>query len=83
MVVTGFCFAFCMRNKDIVNGDRSSSRPAELILCINKRYKLKIVQVYAPTTSYSEEDINSFYNDVDEALRKPHHYTIVMGDFNA
>ena len=28
-----------------------SSRVAELVLCITKRYKLKIVQVYAPTTS--------------------------------
>ena len=45
--------------------------------------KLKIVQVYAPTTSYSEEDINSFNNDVGETLGKPNHYTTVMGDFNA
>ena len=50
---------------------------------ITKRYKLKIVQVYALTTPYSEEDINSFYNDVDETLGKPNHYMIVMGDFNA
>ena len=58
-------------------------RVAELVLCITKRYKLYIVQVYAPTTSYSEEDINIFYNDVDETLREPNHYTIVIGDFNA
>ena len=46
------------------------------MLCVTKRYKLiKIVQVYAPTTSYSEEDINSFYNDVYE--------TLGMADFNA
>ena len=60
-----------------------SPRVAELVLCITKRYKLKVVQVYAPTTSYSEEDINSFYNDVDETLGKPNHYTIVTGDINA
>ena len=48
-----------------------------------KRYKLKIVQVDAPTTSYSEEDTNSFYNDVHETLGKPNHYTMVMGDFKA
>ena len=60
-----------------------SPRVAERVLCITKRYKLKIVQVYAPTTSYSEEDINSFYYDVDETLGKPNHYTIVMGDINA
>ena len=29
-----------------------------------------IVQVYAPTTSYSEEGIISFYNDVDGTLEK-------------
>ena len=41
-----------------------------------------IVQVYAPTTSYSEEDINSFYNDIRET--KPLCDTmLVMGDFNA
>ena len=27
--------------------------------------------------------MNSSYNDVDETLGKPKHYTIVMGDFNA
>ena len=32
--------------------------------------------------SYSDEDINNFYNDVDETLAKPNHYTIVMRDFN-
>ena len=39
-------------------------RVAEIVLCITKRYKLKIMQTYAPTISYSEENINSFYNDV-------------------
>ena len=42
-------------------------------------YKLNIEQVYAPTISYSEEDISSFY----ETLGKANHYTIVMGNFNA
>ena len=50
----------------------------------NKALQTKdMVQVYAPTTSYSDEAINTFYNDVDETLRKPNHYTIVMGGFNA
>ena len=53
-----------------------SPRLAELALCITKRYKLKIVQVYAPTTSYSDEDISDFYNDFDQTLRKPNHDTI-------
>ncbi len=61
----------------------TSPRVADLVMCITKCYKLKIVQVYAPTTLNSEEDINSFYNDVGETLGKPNHYTIVMGDFSA
>jgi len=58
-------------------------RIAELVVSITKRHKLKIVQVYAPIISYSEECINSFYNDVGETLEKPSHYMIVMGDFKA
>ena len=45
-----------------------------------KRYKPKIVKVDAPTTAYSKDDINSFYNDVDKTLGKLDHFTIVMGD---
>ena len=59
----------------IVRVNSIGHRVAELVLCITKRYKLNIVQVYAPTTSYSEEDMNSFYNDVDEILGKPNHTT--------
>ena len=36
-----------------------------------------------PKTSYSDNDINSSYNDVDETLGNPNHNTIVMGDINA
>ena len=51
----------------------SISHTVDLVLCITKRYKLKTVQVYAPTTSYSEEAINSFYKDVDDTLGKPNY----------
>ena len=44
------------------------SQSSSNILCTTKHYKL--VQVDAPTISYSEDDINSFYNDVDENLGK-------------
>ena len=60
-----------------------SPKVAQVVLFIPKRYKLNIVQVYAPTTSYSEEDINSFHNDVCEILGKINHQTILMGDCNA
>ena len=60
-----------------------SSRVAELVLRITDIYQLKIVQVYAPTTSHSDEETDNFYNTIDKILEKQTHYTIVMGDFNA
>ena len=48
-----------------------SPRVAQHVLCIAKRYKLKIMEVYAPTTSYSDKNINSLYKDVDDSLGKP------------
>ena len=42
-------------------------------------YKLKIK--YMHQRHHPQKQIDSFYNDVDETLGKPNHYTIVMGDF--
>ena len=58
-------------------------RVAELVLRITDRYQLKIIQVYAPTTSHSDEETDNFYNTIDKILEKQTHYTIVMGDFIA
>ena len=46
---------------------------------------LNIIQVYAPTSSSSEEDLESFYLDIQKAIKqcKTQENTIVMGDFNA
>ena len=44
----------------IVRVNSIRPRLAELVVYITKRYKLKIVQVYAQITPYSEEYINSF-----------------------
>ena len=67
----------------IVMINRVNQRVADMFLCITKCYKQKIVQVYAPTTSHSEEDKTMSYYDVYETLEKPNHFTIVTGDFNA
>ena len=50
-----------------------NSRVAKLVLRITDRYQLKIVQVYAPTTSHSDEETYNYYNTIGK----------VMGDFNA
>ena len=60
-----------------------SSRVAELVLRITYIYQVNIVQVYAPTTSHSDEETDNFYITIDKLLEKQTHCTIVMGDFNA
>ena len=33
-------------------------------------FKISVIHVYAPTSSSSEEDVEAFYNDIEEALTK-------------
>jgi len=57
-----------------------------MLLTINaKPIMLNIIQVYAPTSDKSDEEIEDFYADVNKMLKltKPHEMTIIMGDFNA
>uniref|UniRef100_A0A8D9ASD9 Craniofacial development protein 2 n=1 Tax=Cacopsylla melanoneura TaxID=428564 RepID=A0A8D9ASD9_9HEMI len=46
---------------------------------------INIIQVYAPTTDRSDEELEEFYNSVNEVMKKlkKHEVTITMGDFNA
>lgn len=50
----------------------------------NERYKLNVVQVYASTFSYSDNEVDKFYegihSDVNRVLT---HHTVIMGDFYA
>ena len=67
---------------NITRVSSGNSRVAELVLCITDIFQLKIVQVYAPITSHSDEQTDNFYNTFDKILEKQTHY-IVMGNFNA
>lgn len=46
--------------------------------------KLNLIQVYAPTSDSSVEEIEKFYDDLDDLTRKlkKHEVTIIMGDLN-
>lgn len=44
---------------------------------------LTLIQVYAPTTNANEEEIEKFYEQVNEAYQLAKKPTILMGDFNA
>lgn len=50
-----------------------------------KPVNINVIQVYAPTTQHSDDVIDRFYEQVDEARRqcKNGEVTIVMGDLNA
>ncbi|GFS23268.1 craniofacial development protein 2-like [Elysia marginata] len=58
-----------------------------IILCKfeAKPFKIVIMQVYAPTSDYLDEEIEAFYDDVSKTLKqaKSSDVVIVMGDFNA
>ncbi|CAH2105471.1 unnamed protein product [Euphydryas editha] len=59
-----------------------SERVAILNLNINNR-KISLIQVYAPTESASKDDIDKFYETLNEAMKIAHKEVHVMGDFNA
>ena len=50
-----------------------------------KPFDICVIQVYAPTCDYEEEEVDEFYRDIMKAKEqcKPHDITIVMGDLNA
>nr|XP_037868983.1 craniofacial development protein 2-like [Bombyx mori] len=69
---------------NIVAIESVSSRVVYLVLKISKRYSLKIVQVYAPSTSHPDDEVEATYEDISRAIRDSQsHFTVVMGDFNA
>ncbi|XP_013383867.1 uncharacterized protein LOC106154146 [Lingula anatina] len=44
---------------------------------------MKLIQVYAPTSSRPDEEVEQLYEEVQRQLTTDCHYHIVMGDFNA
>ena len=62
----------------------TSNRVASVTIRISKRYKIRITQVYAPTSVSSQEELEEFYDDLQTEMRhKKTHYNVIMGDFNA
>ncbi|XP_072943439.1 uncharacterized protein [Epargyreus clarus] len=75
-------------NKSLVNNiveiKSVSPRVAYLILRVSKRYSLKVIQVYAPTSTHSDDEVEVMYEDISKAIHTSKSYfTVVMGDFNA
>lgn len=61
-----------------------SGRVAYIIIRINKRYNIKVVQLYAPTSVSEDDEIEEFYDDVSKSLDQDKtHFNIILGDINA
>ncbi len=68
----------------VVQFEGESSRVAMLTLRVNNRYQLQVIQVYAPTTSHSDEEVEELYEEIARTMEKDKsHFKIIMGDFNA
>ena len=61
-----------------------SDRIAELTVQINKTTRIQLIQVYMPTCSNSDEEVELIYENVNKLLQeKSIPIIIVMADFNA
>jgi hypothetical protein len=73
-------------DKSLKRNIESFSGVTERVATLNiniKDYKLTIIQVYAPTDSASEREIEEFYKVIDKTMEISHKNIILMGDFNA
>lgn len=61
-----------------------SERVIFVTLKLSNRYNIKFIQIYAPTSTHTDEEIELLYEDITSALEQSKtHFTILMGDFNA
>lgn len=61
-----------------------SDRVAYIILELPKENKIKLIQVYAPTTTHQDEEVEIFYESLTTAIEEDKvKSTVIMGDFNA
>ena len=75
-------------NKNIAGNVTSfkgiSDRVAQLTIKINNKYHVNIIQVYLPTSSHTNEEVDTVYEEIDNLVNNNKaYYNIVMGDFNA
>lgn len=55
-----------------------------MVLKISERYKIQIIQAYAPMSTHSDEERESFYEHLKETYEKGRDcfYKFIIGDFN-
>lgn len=79
----GFIINKRLKNQ-ILTVKKISTRVVYLVLKLNEKYNIKVIQVYAPTSSHPDEEVDIFYEEITSALNETStHFTIICGDFNA
>jgi hypothetical protein len=69
---------------NVVEYKSASNRAAMIVIKLSKRYSLKVIQVYAPSTSHDDEEVEEFYENVNTLMDCTRtHFTMIIGDFNA
>lgn len=69
---------------NILHLESISPRVCFVVIKLNQRYSIKVIQVYAPTSTHTDEEVEMFYDDVAMALSKaPTYFSFITGDFNA
>ena len=53
---------------NVIEYKSSFERVAMIVLQLNNMYKVKIVQVYAPTSTYDDEAIEDMYEEINKLL---------------
>lgn len=61
-----------------------STRVAYLLFRINKRYSLKVIHVFASTSAYFDDEVETMYKDISRAVHSSGtHFAVVIGEFKA
>lgn len=81
----GVGFVLDKEHARAVKGFMAFSDRVILLKISSKPLDYNIIQVYAPTTESTKEDLEKFYDELNGALKtcKSQEVTMVMGDFNA
>ncbi|KAK9877856.1 hypothetical protein WA026_020086 [Henosepilachna vigintioctopunctata] len=82
---SGTRFIVNRRMKHLMTSYESTSdRISKIEMIISRRYNLMILQVYAPTASYTDDQVEMFYEEVQHLYESSGAYfKLVIGNFNA
>ncbi|GBP70624.1 Craniofacial development protein 2 [Eumeta japonica] len=73
-------------NKSLKSNIESFTGLSERVATLNINIgdnKISIIQIYAPTDTASDYEIDTFYKTIETAIESAHKHIILMGDFNA